>query len=270
MACDEARGETILFGGLGGAGRTRLPFGDTWRWTGSEWSLAASVGPSPRDHARMVWSRACDCLILFGGFDGRVAGGDTWIWDGGRWDQVADTGPSARAAQAMADDPSDDAILLFGGRSLERFFSDTWCWDGGTWAQVNDRGPSPRAFHGMAHSPGERAVLLFGRWEGAPDRRTHFGDTWTRKGGQWVELEGGGPPAGGVYAMTYEAVRHTVVFHGGVARPTGPGGACRTGRGFTATVDGHRRIRARSAMTTLRAGEPGGMRCEALCTCWLG
>gem|GEM_PF-1063302 len=33
MAYDPQRGETILFGGLGGAGRSQPPFADSWRWS---------------------------------------------------------------------------------------------------------------------------------------------------------------------------------------------------------------------------------------------
>ena len=215
MAYDESRGEIVLFGGLGGAGRGSLPLGDTWRWTGSGWRLAAPTGPSPRDHARMAWSAACGRLVLFGGFDGGAVVDDTWTWNGARWDPVGEPGPPARAAHAMARGPADGTVLLFGGRSLERFHGDTWRWDGRSWSCVSETGPSPRAFHGMTAAASEDVVLLTGGWEGAPARRTHRDDTWTWRGSGWRRSDAEGPSAGGVYAMTYESVRSTVVFHGG-------------------------------------------------------
>jgi len=221
MAYDEVRDEVILFGGLSGIGRTRPPFGDTWRWTGSAWCEAKAAGPGPRDHVRTAWDRRTDRLILFGGFDGGAATGDTWAWDGERWEQVAADGPPPRAAHGMVCDPNDGSILLFGGRSLERFFGDTWRWNGNTWTRVSDEGPSPRAFHGMAPSVSDQAVLLFGGWEGTPAQRAYFNDTWAWSGVCWERVECESPPAGGVYAMTHDATGRGVLFHGGGRKAEG-------------------------------------------------
>ena len=215
MAYDGTRGEIILFGGLGGVGRSQAPFGDTWRWAGSEWRKVDSTGPSPRDHVRMAWHAATDRLVLFGGFDGSEAVGDTWAWDGKRWTQIAAEGPPPRAAHAMVSDPKDDGILLFGGRSLEQYFGDTWRWAGRDWTKAGAEGPSPRAFHGMATCPTPQTIVLFGGWRGPPLKKSHFDDTWAWNGADWERLEGESPPAGGVYAMTYDPVSRGVLFHGG-------------------------------------------------------
>lgn len=222
MAYDEARDEIVLFGGLGGIGRAQPPFGDTWRWNGSQWREVHTTGPSPRDHVRMGWEHVGGRLILFGGFDGRSDVGDTWAWDGERWTRVGQGGPPPRAAHAMACDPTDGSILLFGGRSLERFFGDTWRWGGHSWARISADGPSPRAFHGMASLIPRQEALLFGGWTGPSPQRTHHGDTWAWSGVGWERVDIiGGPPALGIYTMAYDAACQGVIFHGGGRKAEG-------------------------------------------------
>jgi hypothetical protein len=44
-----------------------------------------------------------------------------------------------------------------------------------------------------------------------------LGDSWIGTNGGWHRVEGPGPPARNVHAMTYDALRERVVMYGGIA-----------------------------------------------------
>jgi hypothetical protein len=125
MAYDSARGVVVLFGGSDGGG-------ETWEWDGSDWTLRATTGPSPRDDHAMAYDSARGVVALFGGSAGAQSFGDTWEWDGSAWALRATSGPSPRDAHAMAYDSARGVVVLFGGRAGFQVTSETW-----------EYGPSP-------------------------------------------------------------------------------------------------------------------------------
>ena len=63
----------------------------------------------------MVYDRARQRTILFGGFDGAYRG-DTWAWDGIAWAELAPAAsPPPRANHAMAYDSVRRRVVVFGG-----------------------------------------------------------------------------------------------------------------------------------------------------------
>jgi hypothetical protein len=134
MTTDTARSVVLMFGG---STTWNIAMKDTWAWNGSDWTLLASTGPSPRDYTAMAHHGGTGRTILFGGQSFNMVVGDTWSWDGRAWTQLFPANnPPPRAVHAMAYDRHRDVIVLFGGDDLKGvFFYDTWEWDGRDWTQ---------------------------------------------------------------------------------------------------------------------------------------
>jgi N-acetylneuraminic acid mutarotase len=209
-------GAFVLFGGIGGPASSMFVdyLADTWRWDGAAWSEAASSGPS-------AWAAASaaslnNTVVLFGGFNGNVAGsglsGDTWEWDGATWTRASAIGPAPRQCAAMA--PLDGKVVLFGGlggsdRYNPSSFSDTWTWDGQSWTEAATSGPSARCKAAAATLEG-KVVVLFGGLDG---KLASLGDTWQWDGEAWIQVSATGPsPRSGASAAT---VNGKVVLFGG-------------------------------------------------------
>jgi hypothetical protein len=151
MAYDGGRKVTLLFGGGDGNGvGFGNPLGDTWQWDGTIWSqLTPATSASARVGHRMVYQRARDRVLLFGGlyYDASTSTyrpiGDTWEWDGTLWALQAPVhSPSPRYDFQMAYDPLRGRAILFGGTDGTGTFGDTWEWDGTDWSERANSGPS--------------------------------------------------------------------------------------------------------------------------------
>ena len=156
MAFDEGRGRAVLFGGRDLA---NLPFGDTWEWNGSGWTLRAPAhNPSARFGSAMAYDPIRGVTVLFGGNNGAVDQADTWEWDGVDWAQRAPASvPPARAGHAMTYHGGvNPGVLMHGGFGN---FS-TWQWNGSNWTLRQAAGPAS-AGCGMAYvGTLQRSVLL--------------------------------------------------------------------------------------------------------------
>jgi hypothetical protein len=86
MVFDEKAGVVLLYGGA--AAHRNAPLSDMWRWDGTRWTEIALAGPTPghRYQPVMVYDRARDRTVLYGGIGGRT---DTWEWDGRSWRAAA-------------------------------------------------------------------------------------------------------------------------------------------------------------------------------------
>ena len=216
MAYDSARGETILFGGIGGATK-----GDTWSWDGAQWSLITNSGPSPRFDMAMAYDSKRNVIVLFGGYlyNSPTYYNDTWEWDGSSWSQVATTGPSPRRGARMAFDSNRGVMVLFGGQAGSDPFSDTWEWDGTNWNNIITTGPSARHYYSMAYDVATGQTVLFGGCEankctfiGNPEQKN---DTWGWDGLNWVQLANTGPPTRKRMDMVYDNDRGVIILYGG-------------------------------------------------------
>jgi len=108
MAYDIARGELVVFGGLG-----LSLYADTQIWMGGAWVEREVTGPSPRTSAAMAYDVVGRRVVLFGGQTATVDAADTWVWDGAKWTElVSPSIPPASAAPSMAYNPKTDVLLL--------------------------------------------------------------------------------------------------------------------------------------------------------------
>ncbi len=209
LAHDPARGESLLFGGLGAGGW----LGDTWVRRGTDWLRQEPLAspPARADHA-LAYDRSRGRFVLFGGRGGDGSLADTWEWDGAGWHRLdPQNAPSARAWHAMSFDPTSRSVLLFGGYD-ETGRADTWRWDGTDWTRLGPAAaPTPRGAHVLATDGARGRVVLFGGWDGR-----YLGDTWEWDGETWWPLQPDEAPAercGG--SMAFDSVRGRVVLFGG-------------------------------------------------------
>jgi hypothetical protein len=179
LAFDEARGVSVMFGGLAAERTVR---DDTWTWDGQAWTQVTPPSQPPaRVHHAMAYDAARRSVVLFGGSrdgDDKAVLNDTWLWDGSTWRAVESTPrPPARSKHALAYDSERGRVVLYGGDGHK----DTWEWDGERWANVSPRkgNPGERIGAGMAFSRPERRVVLFGG-----DGRA--GDAWFWNGSGWL------------------------------------------------------------------------------------
>jgi hypothetical protein len=86
MVYDERAGVVLLYGGA--AAHRDAPLADMWQWDGTRWTEIplSDASPGHRYQPVMVYDRARERTILYGGIGGPH---DTWEWDGRRWRRVA-------------------------------------------------------------------------------------------------------------------------------------------------------------------------------------
>jgi hypothetical protein len=168
IAYDAAQGLTILFGGRASLGGKYLEnLDETWAWDGKNWQQQFPTHiPPKRERAVLVYDRARQALLLFGG---GAEGGlldDTWIWDGVDWsEQKPINRPPARNNFGMAYHEGKQQIILFGGQSEKGIATDTWAWDGQDWTQLQTtQSPPPQVAYGarLAYFPDLESVVLYG------------------------------------------------------------------------------------------------------------
>ena len=128
MAYDAAREVTVLFGGAYNDGTAWIAYGDTWEWDGTEWTLRALDGPSPRWRHPLAFVPTRGLSVLFGGNCGvgSEVCGDTWGWNGTVWSLLSEVGPDARLDAKLAYDGARGVAVLFGGAAGWPFYGDTW------------------------------------------------------------------------------------------------------------------------------------------------
>ena len=161
IAYDELSSQTLLFGGYDGSS---FP-SDTWLWTGTNWQLAARLGPSPRYASSMAYDTATGYIVLFGGSDASGVGfSDTWLWDGLRWIQQSPaTSPPGRYFATMGKDGAGNVLLFGGVNSSGGRLSDTWLWNGTTWSQrFPGTSPEARSAAVIAFDSTNGNLVLFG------------------------------------------------------------------------------------------------------------
>ncbi|HZU29237.1 MAG TPA: InlB B-repeat-containing protein [Bryobacteraceae bacterium] len=194
MAYDEARGNIVLFGGIGGDGVGR---NDTWVWDGQNWrKMQPSRSPAARNGHAMVYDPLIQKVVLFGGYGNSGELNDTWTWDGTNWTLLT-TGqsPSPRTGHAMAYDAARGQIVLFGGmyNPTPAWLSDTWLFDGSSWRQALSTAPPPARFgHAMAWHPVLQGVVMVGGYGGKDVSNGSWiydfrRETWVWDGAAWSQ-----------------------------------------------------------------------------------
>jgi hypothetical protein len=176
MAYDAATSQLVLF--RGGNGVNNL--GDTWVWTGSNWSQS-NPATSPSVPGSMAYDAATSQLLLFDG-------ASTWLWTGSTWSQLSPSNsPSARYGPVIAYDQATSQLILFGGEDTggTSDLGDTWVWTGTTWSQLSPpNSPLARTGAAMAYDSSTNQLLLFG---GGNPQSGPLTDTWIWTGSNWVQ-----------------------------------------------------------------------------------
>ena len=196
MVYDDARGQIVLFGGMGGAPPTYS--NQTWIWDGTNWTqMHPKVSPPAREGHAMAYDAVARKVVLFGGYGDFAETNDTWTWDGSNWTQaVSAVSPVARAGHSMAFDGTRGETVLFGGflsQPTPTWFSDTWVWNGSAWRQmVTPTPPAARAGHVLAYDPALAAVLMIGGAGGKDVTGSSWNydfrrETWMWNGTAWVQ-----------------------------------------------------------------------------------
>lgn len=125
IAYDSRKGLVLMFGGLNSKGH----LADSWTWDGVKWTPLITLGnfPSARRGSAMVFDASRNCVVLFGGYDGKYLF-DTWEWDWQIWRQKAPLmSPSPRFDAAYAYDSAQKRVFLHGGDiGVSSFSNETW------------------------------------------------------------------------------------------------------------------------------------------------
>lgn len=205
MAYDEARGETVLFGGVS------FPIGaeaDTWVWDGTDWTEKLVVGPPARANHQMAYDNNRGLTVLFGGSGGSTAYSDIWEWDGTNWLQVTTSNPpSPRGGASFAYDQAADRFVLFGGQGLTTgAHGDTWLYNPATatWTEQTAlaTAPSARIFAPITYQSDQGPLGQGVVMHGGNDFVTILTDTWRWDGAAWHDLSAPSGPSR-VNAVTF-------------------------------------------------------------------
>jgi hypothetical protein len=183
MATDRANDRIVLFGG---SNTSSAIYGDTWLWTGSNWSSQAiAVAPAARRYHLMTWDSARNRVLLYGGSNGSTVYNDLWEWNGSSWAQrFSATSPPLREWATWAFDETLGQAVLFGGLGMTGHLADTWLWNGTDWSQAQPAlSPPARRFATMTYDAARQRVVLHGGV--APSQL--LSDTWEWDGGAWTQ-----------------------------------------------------------------------------------
>lgn len=167
LASDADRNLAILFGGLTNTGGKYLEaLNEMWAWDGENWQQQFPINTPPtRFGAGMVYDKARQSILLFGGGSGGGMLDDTWIWDGDNWKEHQPLNrPPARADFGMVYHEGRQQVVLFGGQSFSGMATDTWVWDGKDWSQLQTtESPPPQMSYGaqLVYMPALQAVVLY-------------------------------------------------------------------------------------------------------------
>lgn len=210
MAYDDARSQTVIFGGYDGWD----DLDETWVWNGNAWAQKfPTTHPSARTGQAMIFDPARSEVVLFGGV---YSLSDTWTWNGTTWTLKSPAkSPGGRYDHAMVYDAARGQVVLFGGSnsSTSQGLADTWIWDGTTWTKKTPPVSPPARFsHAMTYDAANGVVVLFGGYGGGKE----LSDTWVWDGTTWTQKAPSISPAARSSAvMAYDELNHEVVLYGG-------------------------------------------------------
>lgn len=208
MVYDEARDETLYYGGTNPTSQVAL--GETWTWNGSTWRRhQPAIVPPPRHVPALAWDSNRRRVLLVGG-----AIGDHWEWDGTSWQQFAGATPPSRLGGVMAFDPSRNRMVLFGGFAGSAYVDETWEFDGLAWRLMAPASRPPARSHAqMTWDPNTGGIILFG---GVENGSNALADTWRYAGGTWTRLTPATSPAARVSGVLLtDTARGRCVLAGG-------------------------------------------------------
>ncbi len=179
MAPDSAHNQVVMFGGSS-TGAYQQALGDTWVWTGTDWTPITPTN-SPTAAFAPALADGHTGPVLFGGIDASGnALNQTLVWDGGNWVlQHPVISPPARGLAGMVYDSQTGFTILFGGFSGSSELQDTWQWDGTNWTLMDPASvPPTRTTIGLAYDSAFKQIIVFGG-QSLNSITDELGDTWT-------------------------------------------------------------------------------------------
>ncbi len=135
MSADPARRRVVVHGGLWIEGQ----YADAWAWDGTRWQpLWGPYDGSSVDHHAMVFDRALESLLIFGGKNYRYRPlARTRTLFGATFERLDVEGPSARHSVSFTYDTKRGRALLYGGKIYsgeeQLALDDLWIWQSGAW-----------------------------------------------------------------------------------------------------------------------------------------
>ncbi len=217
-AYDAESSRVIRFGGgtqsLPQLDATDIFLEETWAYDCDTDTWKEMVkGPSPRLGHQMVYLKASDRIIVFGGV-GKQGMNDTWAYDFNTdtWIEMdPDTSPPRRHHHSMAYDIESDKVLVWGGRDLPD--KNMWAYDFSTdtWEKmVASGGPPHRNYAAMVYDSEADRVILYGGL-GKDDTWTYDYNTNT-----WTEMKPDTNPGKlARHSMVYNPVLDKTILFGG-------------------------------------------------------
>jgi hypothetical protein len=213
-AYDEKRNVLVMYGGqpMDSFDCVR----ETWEWDTQNWTQKQVESPFACDHFKMIYNKANEEVILFGGqAEAMTPNNETWSWDGADWKSVSQSGPRSRAHFGFAYDSTHEQILMYGGYTGS-VFEDFWTWKDRTWTQIDLVGPGTLSHFGMAYDANMNALVLFGGASTSSSFTSLSNRTWILRDGGWTELQPEiSPSIRGLPGMAYDPDRRKILLYGG-------------------------------------------------------
>lgn len=184
-------------------------------WT----KLTPAISPSARDSSLSAFDPATGQVVLYGGAGDFFAGtlavdNDTWIFDGASWSRhvtlVTPGQQDHRKGSRLAYDPASKQLVLLGNGG-------TWAWNGSQWTTQHPAQVPALSGSCMATDTAAGELVLYGLHAVATATGpTLSWQTWTWRGGNWVQLATPDVSPQGADAqtceMTYDVAHHDLVL----------------------------------------------------------
>jgi hypothetical protein len=178
MAFDEARGVTVLFGGMPSQQVPPIFLGDTWIYDGATWrQMQPASSPPGRIPGGMTYDKKRRKVVLCLGSSGTLPFNDFWEWDGATWTQLPlFSWPPPRGGFEVEYDDNRERIVLYGGGApMAR--NDTWELEGASWVQrFPSSNPPGLEGYAMAFDSRRTRTVLFGGSDGSVNGTRN--ETW--------------------------------------------------------------------------------------------
>jgi hypothetical protein len=217
LAADPINGGLILYGGFVTPFGTAVPFGDAWRFDGTNWSpLPAPLGGTPLTSPD--FANVNGDLVLFGRTGATPGVVHGLRWTGSGWDEIYTSAQiETLFFSSYALDTVRNEVVRFGGRNFDvgtgPYQNETWIFDGAWQQRFPANSPPVRSYARSTFDPVNGEVVLFGGSDGV----NFLGDTWTWDGVDWQQhFPTNSPPAQYQATLVFDPSRNAVVLHGGV------------------------------------------------------
>jgi hypothetical protein len=210
LAYDQARRETVLFGGFDFG-----VSGATFVFRNGSWDLVlGSFTPGPRSLAVFEYDPVNKVHWLFGGRNNNGSYSELWKFSGGTWQLVfAENAPTAACVDpAGAWDTERNRLVVICSDSS------TFEWNGESWTSFSSltERPPARRWSSAIFDPRSRETLLFGGYTFGND---YLNELWSWNGTRWTRIRSDRSPGRRALATIFRDVStNRILLFGGIGR----------------------------------------------------